>query len=74
VVDISKNSLLQLWMIPQIQYNDDEAAYARPSPRLFNADGARLSLGDQCVRKKRGGNTVIFWKNEFTSQGYLILS
>jgi len=49
VVDISKNSLLQLWLIPGIQYNNNEAAHSQPSPQLFNAEGARLSLGDKCV-------------------------
>jgi len=74
VVDVSKNSLLQLWLIPRIHYNNDEAAHSRPSPQLFNAEGARLSLGDKCVRKKGKGNSVIFRKNEFSSQGYLVLS
>jgi len=39
VVDVSKNSLLQLWLIPRIQYNNDEAVHSRPSPQLFNAEG-----------------------------------
>lgn len=74
VVDVSKTSLLQLWLIPRIQYNNDEPVNPRPSPQLFNAEGARLSLGAQCVRKKQGGNFVVFQEKEFTSQGYLVLS
>ena len=72
VVDISNNSLLQLWLIPQIQYNDD--AYSWPAPQLFNVEGVKSSLGDHCVRMMGRGSSVIFQKNEFTSQGYLILS
>ncbi len=76
VVDVSHSSLVQLWLIPRVQYNDDEILpHSRPSPQLFNAEHARLFLGDQCVRKKKGkGSSVIFRKNEFTSQGYLVLS
>ena len=73
VVDISNNSLLQLWLILQIQYDDDDA-YSRPALQLFNVEGVKSSLGDQCVRKMGRGGSVIFQKNEFTSQGYLILS
>ncbi len=76
VVDVSNSSLVQLWLIPRIQYNDDEdLPHTRPSQQLFNAEGARLSLGDQAVRKKKGkGRSLIFRENEFTSQGYLVLS
>ena len=51
VVDVSKTSLLQLWLIPRIQYNNDEAVHSQSSPQLFNAEGARSSLGDKYVRK-----------------------
>ena len=76
VVDVSNSSLVQLYLIPRVQYNDDKGlSHSRPSPQLFNAEDARLSLGDQCIRKKRGqGSSLIFQKNEFTSQGYLVLS
>ena len=73
VVDVSNNCLLQLWLIPRIQYDDDDT-YSRPAPQLFNVEGVKSSLGDQCVRKTRRGSSVIFQKNEFTSQGYLVLS
>ena len=75
VVDVSNTSLLQLWLVPRIRYNDDEnSSCSRPSPQLFNVQSARSCLEDQCVRKKGKGSNVIFQKNEFTSQGYLVLS
>jgi hypothetical protein len=73
VVDVSNNSLLQLWLIPRIQYDHDDA-YSRPAPQPLNVEGVKSSLGDHCVRKTGRGSSVIFQKNEFTSQGYLVLS
>ena len=72
VVDVSNNSLLQLWLIPWIQY--DNNAYSQPAPQLFNVEGVKSSLGDHCVRMTGRGSSIIFQKNEFTSQGYLVLS
>ena len=72
VVDVSNNSLLQLWLIPRIQYDDN--AYSRPAPQLFNVEGVKSSLGDHCVKTTGRGSSVIFQKSEFTSQGYLVLS
>ena len=70
VVHVSNSSLLQLWLIPQIQYN--KAADSRPPPQLFDAEAARLSFRDRCVQEGTGDITI-FQRNEFNSQGYLIL-
>jgi transcription elongation factor len=45
-----------------------------PATQLFNVDGVRASFGENSMQKKKGKKTFVFQKNEFSSQGYLVLS
>lgn len=73
VVGITGSNLLDLWLIPRLDFNlgqDD----ITPAAQLFNVDGVKASCGENFVRKKKGKDTFVFQRNEFSSQGYLILS
>ena len=73
VVGLTKSNLVDLWLVPCLDFGlgqDDMT----PAAQLFNVDGVRASFGEDSVRKKKGKETFIFQKNEFSSQGYLVLS
>ena len=45
-----------------------------PATQLFNIDRVRASFGEYSVLEKMGQETYKYQNNEFSSQGYLILS
>ena len=45
-----------------------------PAAQLFNVDGVKASFGENSVQNKKGKETFIFQRKEFSSQGYLVLS
>lgn len=74
VVEVTNSNLMQLWLIPRLVFGGMNDNLDRPPAHLFSADGAKKSLGDDCVRTRRERNTFIFNGNEFSAQGYLVLS
>ena len=73
VVGVTGSNLLDLWLIPRLDFNlgqDDMI----PAAQLFNIDGVKASLGENSVWNKKGKETFIFQRKEFSSQGYLVLS
>ena len=73
VVGITGSNLLDLWLIPCLDFNIGQDDMT-PAAQLFNIDGVKASLGEKSVWKKKGKETFIFQKKEFSSQGYLVLS
>lgn len=73
VVGLTGSNLLDLWLLPRLDFNLGEDA-STPPAQLFNVDGVRASLGEDSVRRKQGNKNFIFQKNEYSSQGYLVLS
>ena len=73
VVGLTGSNLLDLWLIPRLDFGlgpDDMT----PAAQLFNVDGVRASFGEYSALEKTGQETYKFQNNEFSSQGYLILS
>ena len=73
VVGITGSNLLDLWLILHLNFNLGQDDII-PAAQLFNVDGVKASCGENSVQKKKGKDTFVFQRNEFSSQGYLILS
>ena len=69
---LTGSNLLDLWLVPCLDFSlgQDDMITAT---QLFNADGLRASFGADSLWKKMGKETFIFQKNNFSSQGYLVL-
>ena len=73
VVGITGSNLLDLWLIPCLNFNLGQDNIT-PAAQLFNVNGVKASCGENSVQKKKGKDTFVFQRNEFSLQGYLILS
>jgi len=68
-----RSNLVDLWLLPCIDFNLGQDDLSLPA-QLFNVDRVRASFGEDSMQRKWGKKTDIFQKNEFSSQGYLVLS
>ena len=74
VVGVTNSNFMELWLVPRLEFDDVKSNVDRPPAQLFSADGVKKSLGSNSVRLRREKNTFLFDGNEFSAQGYLVLS
>ena len=68
-----RSNLLNLWLVPCLDFGLDQDDMTPPA-QLFNINGVRATFGEDSVQKKGGKETFSFQKNEFSLQGYMVLS
>lgn len=78
VVEVTNSNLLELWVIPRLEFDSTSNSVDRPPARLFSVEGARKSFGSTRIRTRRykstDKTTFTFDGSEFSTQGYLILT